>query len=110
MIDFQCQSCGSKLQIDDGQAGHKILCPQCQKLQDVPGIAAPHFGVLCNNCGQEMNVDAHALGQMARCPNCGAMTVVPGESKDGAGCTGLVALVITILTTGLACLAVFVLR
>jgi DNA-directed RNA polymerase subunit RPC12/RpoP len=109
MIDFQCQGCGSKLQIDDSQAGHKILCPQCQKIQDVPGVPAPHFGVICTTCGKEMDVDAHSLGKMARCPHCGGMTMVPGQSKDAEGCLGLVAVLLTILTTSLTGLAWLVL-
>jgi DNA-directed RNA polymerase subunit RPC12/RpoP len=102
MIDFQCGSCRSKLQIDDAQAGHKIQCPMCKSLQDVPGSDVPHMGIHCTACGNDMSVDATQAGTMQRCPGCGAMVLVPSMGKEGGGegCLGVVLLFLMILTTG----------
>lgn len=103
MIDFPCGNCRAKLQIDDAQAGHKIQCPMCKTLQDVPGSNVPHMGVQCTACGNEMNVDATHAGTMQRCSNCGAMVLVPSMGKeDNQGCLGVVVLFVAIVTTGAA--------
>src|SRR5260370_29060294 len=35
MITFRC-ACGVQLQVQEEHAGRKVLCPKCQKPQDVP--------------------------------------------------------------------------
>lgn len=103
MIDFQCGACRAKLQIDDAQAGHKIQCPLCKSLQDVPGSNVPHLGIQCTACGNDMSIDATQAGTMQRCPSCGAMVVVPSMGKEQAeGCLGVVVLFLALIGTGAA--------
>lgn len=103
MIDFQCGACKAKLQIDDAQAGHKIQCPMCKSLQDVPGSDVPHMGIQCTACGNELSIDATQAGSMQRCPSCGAMVMIPSMGKEEAeGCFGLIALFIAVAASGAA--------
>jgi DNA-directed RNA polymerase subunit RPC12/RpoP len=104
MIEFKCTGCDAKLEVHDTQAGHKIVCPQCKSVLDVPGSDIPHMGVLCNNCGNETSFDISLGGTMQRCPHCGSMVVVPkwgGEGETG-GCLGLFGTILIIAMTGLA--------
>jgi DNA-directed RNA polymerase subunit RPC12/RpoP len=103
MIEFPCGNCRAKLQIDDNQAGHKIVCPMCKSLQDVPGSNVPHLGIQCTACGNELSIDATQAGTMQRCPSCGAMVMVPSMGKEDAeGCFGLIVMLIALLGTGAA--------
>jgi DNA-directed RNA polymerase subunit RPC12/RpoP len=107
MIDFRCTGCGSKLEVDDSQAGHKIQCPDCNLIQDIPGSTLPPISFLCSSCQTDLNMPGHMAGKLVRCPHCNSMVLLPGlkGGKEEGGCLGLVALLFLLLTAGvgLAC-------
>src|SRR5262249_27072516 len=90
-----------KLEVEDLQAGHTVICPQCKSQNPVPGNI-PHMGIVCNNCRNEMHIDVSLGGTMQRCPNCGSMVAVPeiGEKQVFGGCMNLMALLVAVVTTG----------
>jgi DNA-directed RNA polymerase subunit RPC12/RpoP len=112
MIDFKCAGCGVKLEIDDAQAGHKIQCPECKKLQDVPGTKPAPMGFLCNNCGQDMDVNPTQAGKMTRCPHCGVLVLVPSLDGSNAreGCFGLLTFLALVAGAGLSCVFLLLCR
>jgi DNA-directed RNA polymerase subunit RPC12/RpoP len=110
MIDFKCAGCGKVIQIDDSQAGHKILCPHCRNIQDVPGSNLPSIGLICPNCNNDMQLSPTTAGTMQRCPYCSSMVAIPlmGKADVGGGCFGLIAMLAAIVTTTLVCMALLV--
>lgn len=96
MAEFKCANCGAPLEVDDAQAGNKVQCPDCQHVQDVPGLKLPPISFLCNNCGADLQVSALSAGKMLNCSHCGCMVLVPPlkakGAKGGAGCLGVLLL------------------
>lgn len=102
MVEFKCEGCGRKLQVEEALASHRVKCPDCGKVMDVPGTNAPHLGIVCNNCGTDLDLNAYAAGTAVPCPKCGSIVLVPtlsGEVERG-GCFGLLAVLVVLFLAG----------
>lgn len=109
MIRYECEQCGTKLEVDNSASGKPAECHKCHFVMNVP---LPNFlpRVACPNCEHELDnlTDEHA-GQIVKCPKCGCAVRAPETAGSGSGCS-FTALVCVMLGLGLTWLTIGLIR
>ncbi len=101
---YSCPRCQSKMQVQPGSRGERLVCPSCGKMLKVPGGAAtegpaadqqgrPGSGpqrpgianipLVCPFCGTRMYAQRSQVGNTMVCPDCleTVAVAVPGETE-----------------------------
>jgi len=86
MIEFSCEKCRQKLNVEDKHSGKRVKCPKCGGVRVVPDNS-DKIEFDCKNCGHKISVPQIHAGKKGKCPKCKNPVVVPSLNKgppDGA--------------------------
>jgi len=111
MITFSCTSCGKVFTVQDGQAGRRAKCLNCQAVMTIPGPAPirpvpavqgePTMEYRCPACKAPLTTPRRLAGQQDVCPQCGEQHAVPASAPRHTGRNVLVlALLFFVLAVG----------
>ena len=76
MIEFSCEKCRQKLNVEDKHSGKRVKCSKCGSVCVVPDNS-DKIKFDCENCGQSISVPQIHAGKKGKCPKCKNPLVVP---------------------------------
>ena len=92
-IKFACPGCGKPYELDEGLAGKKAKCKQCDQVMRIPeaGVVAEESAVgsgairfRCDGCGKSYSTPSHLAGKKIVCKGCGQSVKIPGDPVAAA--------------------------
>ena len=88
MIQLECSSCKSSLQVATKYAGKRAKCAKCDNVVSIPFVKANNVFCICCSCKANFNAPDQPQLALVKCPKCSSDFELPGnEEMIGNGTT-----------------------